>query len=500
MKRKVRLLALALSFVLLMSAVLTSCDNSNEEVTTDQADTNASDTITETVIETEEVDVPDIAVKDYGEQLYMLIYGGDSAVKFLWVEESDSSLLSQAVYDRQMNLMNHIGVELVYIPTQGWTGYYEPFKQSVKNKDGAVDVFFPNNYLGIAEMIEGGYMRNLDSIDTFDFEADYWDMNFMDSIALDDHHYLGYSNYNVMKAHVVTFNKEMLDKYKDALDESLYESVYNYHWTLDQMISLAQLVYIDATGDGKTADDTFGISAKQWQPFVPFLMSSNIRLVEMNEAGIYEVSVMSETNAPKTLDLVDKLKGLAESEYSWFQWQDDANVSVIQLHTNRVLMNLSFTSELDQLLNYDVKFGILPYPMFDEAQKDVGYLSLNKDTYITLPSYMRNEQMITESIELLSYYSSDVRMAVFDKWLGKQAADEPDDVKMLNIVWDNLYSDFGYTYSTIAYALDNNLYMLPTVTKAGSDKTATSYIASYTRAANNAITKFMKKIQSMNKN
>ena len=125
---------------------------------------------------------------------------------------------------------------------------------------------------------------------------------------------------------------------------------------------------------------------------------------------------------------------------------------------------------------------------------------MNKDTYITLPSYMRNEQMITESIELLSYYSSDVRMAVFDKWLGKQAADEPDDVKMLNIVWDNLYSDFGYTYSTIAYALDNNLYMLPTVTKAGSDKTATSYIASYTRAANNAITKFMKKIQSMNKN
>ena len=107
--------------------------------------------------------------------------------------------------------------------------------------------------------------------------------------------------------------------------------------------------------------------------------------------------------------------------------------------------------------------------------------------------------MITESIELLSYYSSDVRMAVFDKWLGKQAADEPDDVKMLNIVWDNLYSDFGYTYSTIASALDNNLYMLPTVTKAGSDKTATSYIASYTRAANNAIAKYMKKIQSMNK-
>jgi hypothetical protein len=116
-----------------------------------------------------------------------------------------------------------------------------------------------------------------------------------------------------------------------------------------------------------------------------------------------------------------------------------------------------------------------------------------------LPSYMRNEQMITESIELLSYYSSDVRTAVFEKWLGKQAADAPDDVKMLNIVWDNLYSDFGYTYSTIVGALNDNLYLLPTVTKAGANQSVASYIASYSRVANNAIAKYMKRIQSLNK-
>ena len=497
MKANVRLLSLMLSLILLL-AVFASCDSGKEKSTETEA--ASSETTSEMVLETEARDVPDIPVKDYDDQLYMMVFGGDNAVKFLWVEESDASLLSQAVYERQMDLMNHLGVELVYIPTQGWLGYNEPFKQSVKNKDGAVDVFLPSGYLAIAEMIEEGYMYNLDNVDAFDFEADYWDMNFMDSIALDGHHYLGYSDFNVMKTYVVTFNKEMLAKYQDSLDESLYDSVYNYRWTIDKMLALAKLVYIDATGDGKTEDDSFGISAKQWQPFVAFLMASDIRLVDMNEKGMYEVSVMSELNAPKTLALVDKLKGLAESDCAWLQWQDDPNVSVIPLHTNRVLMNLSFTSELDQLLNYDVTFGILPYPMFDEAQKDVGYLSMNRDTYIVLPSYMRNEQMIAESVELLSYYSHDVRNAVFEKWLGKQAADAPDDVKMLNIVWDNLYSDFGFTYATISSTLDRNLYMLPTVTKAGADQSAASYVAGYSRAANNAITKFMKKIQSMNKN
>jgi hypothetical protein len=264
------------------------------------------------------------------------------------------------------------------------------------------------------------------------------------------------------------------------------------------MISVANLVYIDTTGDGKTADDSFGMSAKQWQPFVPFLMSSNIKLVDEDESGKLAVSVMSDLNSHKTIALVDKLKALAESNCAWFQWQDDTSVSVIELQTNRALMNLSFTSELDNFLNYEVTFGILPYPMFDENQKDVGYLSLNKDTYIMLPSYMRNEQMITESIELLGYYSSDVRTAVFDKWLGKQAADEPDDVRMLNIVWDNLYSDFGVTYSTISMSLDSNLYMLPNLTKAGSDKSVASHVASYTRPANNAITKYMATIRKIN--
>ena len=496
MKTKVKLLSLALVVVFLLTGVLTACGGNEEETT--ELETSASESVTENVVDTEPAYVPDIPVTDYSDQLYMLVYGGADYIRFLWTEESEASLLSQAVYERQVDLMNHLGVELVCTATQGWTGYYEPFKLSVKNKDGAVDVFLPNYYLGVADMIVGGYIYNLDKVDLFDFGVDYWDDTFMDSLALEDNHYLGYSDFNVMKAHVVTFNKEMLAKYEDALDETLYESVNNYRWTVDKMISVANLVYIDASGDGKTADDSFGISAKQWQPFVPFLMSSNIKLVDMDESGRLAISVMNDKNSNKTIELVDKLKGLAESDCAWFQWQDDPKVSVLGLETNRALMNLSFTSDLDKFLNYDLSFGILPYPMFDENQKDVGYLSLNKDTYIMLPSYMRNEQMVTESVELLAYYSADVRTAVFDKWLGKQAADAPEDVAMLNLVWDNLYSDFGVTYSTIHINLDSNLYMLPKLTKAGSDNNVASHVASYSKAANNAIVKFIQNIKRLN--
>jgi hypothetical protein len=52
--------------------------------------------------------------------------------------------LSEAVYQRQVNLYNHLGVEMVCTPTEGWEGYFEPFKLSVKNKDGYIDVFLPH--------------------------------------------------------------------------------------------------------------------------------------------------------------------------------------------------------------------------------------------------------------------------------------------------------------------------------------------------------------------
>lgn len=197
--------------------------------------------------------MPEIAKKNYGDTLYVQAYSG---IKFLWTEESDSSLLSEAVYQRQVNLYNHLGVEMVCTPTEGWEGYFEPFKLSVKNKDGSIDVFLPHPYLGISGMIEGGYMHELSQISTFNFDADYWDFDFMDTLCLGDNYYLGYSDFNVMKTYVITFNKEMLEKYSDTLDESVYESVVNYRWTIDKMISLAKFVYIDATGDGKTSDDS----------------------------------------------------------------------------------------------------------------------------------------------------------------------------------------------------------------------------------------------------
>ena len=262
------------------------------------------------------------------------------------------------------------------------------------------------------------------------------------------------------------------------------------------MISLANLVSTDNAGDGKTQDDIFGITGKQWLQFIPFLQASDIKLVEEDETGTYKISVLNEKNAYKTSTLVDKFKELAKSDCSWFT--DAGNtIPTVDITSGRVLMYLASTDGLDRYLDYGIEFGVLPYPMYDELQASKGYISLNYDGYIVVPSYLRNEQMVADSLDVLSFYSAPVRTAVFEKLLGKQVADMPEDAQMLDIIWDGICSDFGLTYARINDGLLVNLYMFPNLTKANATDSLASFVASYESTSNKAISKYLKLIEKL---
>lgn len=489
-----KFMAILLACLMLASA-FASCDSGKtpEETESKQAQ-QGSENGTRAPEESETEYMPEIERTNYGEDFYLQAYGGSQYMIYLWAEDRDQNIITEAVYDRQQKVEDYLGITMFGITPPGdHEHYHESFVTSVKNRDGAVDLFIPNAYMAVPGIIEGGYCRDLKTLSGLNLDADYWNGEYMEDLALHDRYYLGYSDYNIAKTYLFTFNKDMLAKYDDALDESIYDTVRGFRWTLDKMISLANLVYIDATGDGQTADDTFGLTGQQWIPFIPFLHGSNLKLVDVDEKGNYAVAVYNKKNAAKTTELVDKLKALASSDCCWLRYRIE-DTPMVPITTGRTLMYLADFKALDGFLDYDVSFGVLPYPMFDEAQKDVGYISLNYDGYIVVPSYLRNEEMVADTIELLSFYSQPVRTAVYEKMLGKQVADTPDDAAMLDIIFDSLCSDFGLTYSTITPNLDGILYMIPKLTRENGTDSIASYVQGLVRGANTAIDKYLKKL------
>lgn len=488
--KRIKLVSFLLALSLLISAFV-ACDSSEKSETETQSETESiSETLTEAVTEATPTMVEK---KDYGSEFYLSILSDVNPPKYYWVEESDNDAMSEAVFARQQKLYEWLGVEIVNVGEGlNHMTYADPFKTAVKNKDGSVHTLLSHSNTAVAGIVSEGYLRAFDDMPGIDLDSSYWNLGFMDSLAIADHHFLGFSDFNILYTNVVAFNKTMMDQYADAIDVPLYDRARDYTWTLDKMIEIVNLVYIDTTSDGKTPDDTFGLAGRQWVPWIGFMQACGIKLVDVDETGAHTISVMNELNKEKTAALVDMLTALTTSNNAYLDYMT-TSVTSVPFSSGRVLLFLESTYGLVDFLNYDVPFGVLPYPMWDEAQKNtVGYQSLQWGGYLCIPTYLENELMVGETLEVLAFYSDDVKITFYEKMLGKQVADVPDDKQMLDIIWESVCTDFGQTFSDEAARI---LFILPTVTWPASGQNLASYMQGAERSGNSSLSKFVKKVE-----
>ena len=87
-----------------------------------------------------------------------------------------------------------------------------------------------------------------------------------------------------------------------------------------------------------------------------------------------------------------------------------------------------------------------------------------------------------------------MKTAYYEKMLGKQIADAPDDSEMFAIVWDTVCSEFAQPYCE-SIGGNGMLYFMADLTRAEATQNIASYYGSYERPYNNAISKFTRMIE-----
>ena len=274
---------------------------------------------------------------------------------------------------------------------------------------------------------------------------------------------------------VVIANKDLMDKYNITAP---YGDVRNKTWTLDKMMQIASLVS-ENNGDPKWDEtDVYGISGLAWIPFISFITSSDMKIVDRAEDDVFTIAY--KRNSEKMLSLIEKLKTLHDAEYSYF-WPHTTGVE-LNFANGNTLFQLYHSSSLENLRSETVRFGILPYPLYDENQKE--YKSLNWNGLIAVPTTIENPDMVGEVLELMNYYSADVKVAYHEKLLGTKLAESPDDAEMLNIIWSSQTSDVGLICCNCNDFMDKLVYMLPSLV--GNYKTRysfASFVEKYAPAA-----------------
>ncbi|MBE6684452.1 MAG: extracellular solute-binding protein [Ruminococcaceae bacterium] len=492
MKISFKILALLLAFVMMLS-VFAACDNGNddgektsEEETTTAAggdDSGSKEETTAKVEETTEV-MPDIEKKDYKTEFYLSILSDSNPTEHYWVEKNDNDVLSAALYERQEKIKNHLGVEILASSAGHFETYTEDFKTAVKNKSGGIDTLLTHVSSGVSGLITGAYLTPFGDLPGVDLDADYWNLEFMEDLSVCDEYLLGFSDFNILYTFVIAYNVDLLAKYDDALDKSVYQMVDDYEWTLQQFIDIVKLGHID---NGSVEKNQYGLTGQQWVPWCGFLEACGVNLVEMNDQGIYEISYMNDVYKERTQNIVTALTELAASKEVCLDYKVAGANMTVPFESGRALMTLTDTIYLDNYLNFDIDFGVLPYPTYDTNQKE--YRSLQWGGYLAVPAFLENEEMVGETLEMLSFFSKDVKTAYYQKLLGKQIADNPDDRRMLEIIWDSVCTDFGQTFDEIC---GGTLYMLPFTTS--GEISLTSFYEGRTNGGNKSIINFLKKV------
>jgi len=166
------------------------------------------------------------------------------------------------------------------------------------------------------------------------------------------------------------------------------------------------------------------------------------------------------------------------------------------LTSNRVLMSVYDTIHLPEYLNYDIEFGVLPLPMYDSNQKQ--YRALQYGGNICIPTYVKDKKMVGETLEMYNFYSSNVKVTFYEKVLGKQVADVPDDARMLDIIWAGVCTDVGFTYqntTTVANTMNWETLggcMVRLTNPAGSEGGLSSWFARHVNAQQDGFDNFYK--------
>ncbi len=464
MKAK-RIISILTSLILVASMLLSFAACGEGEKNPDVTDAPASDEQAATEVETNYD--PEIPVKNYDRDFNVVI-GGTFDTKYYFVEEGEGDTMSDSVYTRQLQIKDHLGVEFTEQNGGGWIEYASTIKRIVMSGGDDYQMVMTHVYQGVCDLITDNSLYDMSALPSVNLDAPWWHTDLMEEIKINDQYLLGYNDFCLSHVDVISFNKKLRNDYQ--LDNP-YDLVRNKEWTLEKFMTMASTVSSN-TGDAAWGtEDTYGLTGWGWVPLIDFITSSGLKIVDKDDSDHYYIAY--EDHTEKMLSLIDSITEMYKADWSWMWKSTHDAADVLDITSNRVLFYFVSSLNLVTLKGEEVDFGILPYPMYDKKQDN--YRTLNWNGLIGVPASIKNPEMVGDVLELLNYYSEPVKEAFYENLLGSKVAQSPDDVDMLNIIWDTVVSDVGIITCNSSQQMDNLVYMLPKMCEEGNNN-FTSYM------------------------
>ncbi len=455
---------------------------SGDETPIDSGDDTSVDTPSDTTEKTMH-DVP-IDKLDFGnEEFHAVAFEWQGYPHYFFAEEESTDPMETALYNRRLAIEDALNVKMTHFLYPSYSALNTAIDMEVNTGDSVIDMALLHCIVGVAQFTSGGYLYPLNDLPYIDVTAPWWNKEQMEGLRLGSKYYFGVNDFMIPCPYVIYFNKEMVADMADLEDP--YQLVLDQKWTFDVFSQMARTATKDINTDGvyDWENDSFGVAVHDDSDYSSFLTAFDQPIAAKNADGRLEVAL----NTEKTADIFDKFAEMAKEHIFY----PDASIekNQITMDSGRLLFYFAPISAAEDLRDCEVDFGLLPYPKYDEAQED--YKSLDWGGLMCVPSTINNSELVGAVIELLAYESKkEVIPTYYDTVLDGQLAQDPETVKMLDILFDTICYEPAMNYWGLSGSMLKLLFGLAHEAVNKQNDNFASYYAEFGESAQKQIDEY----------
>ena len=380
---------------------------------------------------------------------------------FMNVESEIGEIVNDAIYRRDLKVQGDLNVNFKFTEVSLVNGgdFKKMVKNSVSSGSDDYDMLIGVQY-DCVQLATAGVYANLASAPYIDLDQPWWHAKHIQdelTIGKDTLYFLaGDISLNFIRnMGCAFFNKQVyIDHFGNPDD--MYKLVLDGKWTIDKLDEICRVMYKDLNGDGKPDnDDRYGCGVITSNLTDHFTYAAGTRASARDEQGIPYFMMNNE----RTVSFTEKLHNLYYNNEGVrvFASAEDTNNILIpgKFMNNELLFDFGWFYISELLRDMKADYGIIPFPKYDESQPT--YLSLAHDIvplYCVPQTCVKTEAVcaVLESMAFESYKT--VVPAYYEIALKlKYTRDTAEDAfKIIDIIHDNVTTDFAYVYN---YALNN---------------------------------------------
>ena len=449
MKKKICIL-----LVLATLLSLTACtgESSNNTPSTSVSDTtSAPDASTPTLV-FEDDDLPDNL--DFG-GITINILSQDlskerNSLPEITTEELTSEVINDSIYNREKFVEDRLNIEIKNPQT---TIVREEIDKQLNSGEDYYQIHAVDG-MSLARVSMKNYFVNLYDLEYIDFKKPWWSSLFNEEAEVFDTLYLttGALSLSLFREmYVVYYNKALAEDYAASTPElsNVYSIVDQGKWTIDKLTELGGGIYRDLNGNSqRDIEDLYGIGYVKSIPCDAIWGSFDINVFSKTNDGWFELDV----NTEKLYTVLEKMNNLFYNVDGCFAPHTDVctldNMNTLFASgTILFMVNKMESVEKDTLRNMQDEYGILPYPKYDENQKEYYSCASDAPTSFAIPTTNTSPEIAGAVLEALASYSyRDTYPAYLDTALKGKYMSDPESRKMIDLVVDGYKLDASWVY------------------------------------------------------